>query len=108
MLFQPHRYTRTRDLLNEFYTSFADADKVVLMDIYPAGEEPIQDISSELLLTGMNNASRNAELMKEKSEILDYLGGELRDGDMLLTLGAGDVWKLGNEFLEMKRAKGSA
>lgn len=108
VLFQPHRYTRTRDLLNEFYTSFADADKVVLMDIYPAGEEPIQDISSEVLLKGMNNARRNAEFIKEKSEILDYLGGELRDGDMLLTLGAGDVWKLGNEFLEMKRAKGSA
>jgi UDP-N-acetylmuramate--alanine ligase len=102
VLFQPHRYTRTRDLLDEFIDAFEDADKVVLMDIYPAGEKPLPGINSELLFKGIKAAGADIEYIEDNDNILSYLQKELRDGDTLLTLGAGDVWKLGEEFLKIE------
>lgn len=102
VLFQPHRYTRTRDLLGEFIDSFTDADKVVLMDIYPAGEKPLPGVDSELLSRGIRDTGKDIEYIKERNYINGYLDTELRDNDILLTLGAGDVWKIGEEFLKMK------
>ena len=103
VLFQPHRYTRTRDLFNEFCYAFTDADKVVLMDIYPAGEMPIEGINSEKLLKGIKNTNKDAEYIKDRKDVSNYLNRELREGDTLLTLGAGDVWKIGEEFLISKK-----
>ncbi|MBI5098101.1 MAG: UDP-N-acetylmuramate--L-alanine ligase [Nitrospirae bacterium] len=105
VLFQPHRYTRTRDLFNEFCYSFTDADKVVLIDIYPAGERPIEGINSENLLKGIKNTGKDVEYIKDRTDVLNRLKQELREGDTLLTLGAGDVWKIGEEFLKIKNAK---
>ncbi|RJQ57039.1 MAG: UDP-N-acetylmuramate--L-alanine ligase [Nitrospiraceae bacterium] len=105
VVFQPHRYTRTRDLLTDFFYAFSDADKVVLMDIYPAGEQPIEGVSSEALFNGIKATSRDVEYIKDRDGIPGYLNKELREGDMLLTLGAGDVWKIGEEFLKMQNAK---
>ncbi len=105
VLFQPHRYTRTRDLLGDFFNAFRDADKVVLMDIYPAGEKPLPGIDSELLFKGIKNTHKDIRHIKDKDEILAYLGEELRDADTLLTLGAGDVWKIGEEFLKVRNGK---
>ncbi len=105
VLFQPHRYSRTKDLLGEFFLSFADADKVILIDIYPAGEEPINGISSEVLFAGIKDVGKDVEYIRSRDEILDYLKSELKEGDVLLTLGAGDVWKIGEKFLE-SAAKG--
>jgi len=102
VLFQPHRYTRTRDLLGEFIDAFADADKIVLMDIYPAGEKPLPGVNSELLFRGISDTGKDIEYIQNTDEIIDYLSSELREQDILLTLGAGDVWKLGEEFLEIK------
>jgi UDP-N-acetylmuramate--alanine ligase len=102
VLFQPHRYTRTRDLFNEFCYAFTDADKVVLMDIYPAGETPIEGINSENLLKGIKNTNKDAEYIKDRDDILISLKKELKEGDTLLTLGAGDVWKIGEDFLKIK------
>jgi UDP-N-acetylmuramate--alanine ligase len=102
VLFQPHRYTRTRDLLGEFIDSFTDADKVVLMDIYPAGEKPLPGVDSELLYRGIRDTGKDIEYIKDRNYITDYLDTELRANDILLTLGAGDVWKIGDEFLKMK------
>lgn len=102
VLFQPHRYTRTRDLLGEFIDSFTDADKVVLMDIYPAGEKPLPGVDSELLYRGIKDTGKDIEYIKERDFIKDYLYTELRANDILLTLGAGDVWKIGEEFLKIK------
>ncbi|MEN8263018.1 MAG: UDP-N-acetylmuramate--L-alanine ligase [Nitrospirota bacterium] len=102
VLFQPHRYTRTRDLLNEFIDAFTDADKVVLMDIYPAGEKPLPGVNSELLFKGIADTGKEIEYIQGRNEILDYLENELKNEDILLTLGAGDVWKLGEEFLEKR------
>ena len=103
VLFQPHRYTRTRDLFNEFCYAFTDADKVVLMDIYPAGEVPIEGINSENLLKGIKNTNKDAEYIRDRKDVLNCLNRELREGDTLLTLGAGDIWKIGEEFLNSKQ-----
>lgn len=102
VLFQPHRYTRTRDLLAEFIDSFADADKVVLMDIYPAGEKPLPGVDSDLLYRGISGTGKDIEYIKERDHITRFLDTELRANDILLTLGAGDVWKIGEEFLKLK------
>ncbi len=107
VLFQPHRYTRTRDLLSEFIDAFVDADKVVLMDIYPAGEKPLPGVNSELLYRGIRDAGVDIEYIGERESILGYLDREMRDADTLLTLGAGNVWKIGEEFLEAKAGKSS-
>ena len=105
VLFQPHRYTRTRDLLNDFFTAFTDADKVILMDIYPAGEKPLNGINSEVLLKGIKDSVKDIAYVKERGEMLNYLDEELKKGDTLITLGAGDVWKIGEEFLKFKIQK---
>jgi UDP-N-acetylmuramate--alanine ligase len=105
ILFQPHRYSRTRDLLGEFIDAFKEADKVVLMDIYPAGEKPLPGINSELLFRGIRDADKDIKYISNKEEILGYLDTELRDADTLLTLGAGDVWKIGEEFVKLKESK---
>jgi UDP-N-acetylmuramate--alanine ligase len=102
VLFQPHRYTRTRDLLDDFIDAFEDADKVVLMDIYPAGEKPLPGVNAELLSKGIKAAGTDIEYIEDNDNIISYLQLELGDGDTLLTLGAGDVWKLGEEFLKIK------
>lgn len=103
VLFQPHRYTRTRDLLAEFIDAFTDADKIVLMDIYPAGEKPLPGVNSELLYRGIKDTGKEIEYISDKDNILNYLDGEMKKGDMLLTLGAGDVWKMGEKFLQNKK-----
>jgi UDP-N-acetylmuramate--alanine ligase len=101
VLFQPHRYSRTRDLLEDFFRAFTDADKVVLMDIYPAGERPLDGVDSEVLCNGIKAEGNDIEHIKNRDEIVDHLSKELVAGDTLLTLGAGDVWKLGGEFLKL-------
>ncbi len=102
VLFQPHRYTRTRDLLSEFIDAFTDADKVILMDIYPAGEKPLPGVNSELLYRGIKDTGKDIEYIPDREELPGYLERELKEGDLLLTLGAGDVWKIGETFLENK------
>ncbi len=105
VLFQPHRYTRTRDLLSDFFRAFVDADKVILMDIYPAGEKPLDGINSEGLFKGIKDSGKDIVYIRDRAEILGYLAGDLKEGDKLLTLGAGDVWKIGEEFLKIENAK---
>ncbi|GAB4542160.1 MAG: UDP-N-acetylmuramate--L-alanine ligase [Thermodesulfovibrionia bacterium] len=104
VLFQPHRYTRTRDLLSEFYDAFVDADMVILMDIYPAGEMPINGIDSGLLAKGIRESGKMVEYIKDRGEVINYLINNLKGGDTLITLGAGDVWRMGEEFIKLKVA----
>ena len=106
VLFQPHRYTRTRDLMDEFSSSFDDADSLVLLDIYSAGENPIEGVDSATLIerikkTGINNAV----YMKTKEDAIGHIISHMRRGDVLLTLGAGNVWKLGEEILRKLKVK---
>jgi UDP-N-acetylmuramate--alanine ligase len=101
VLFQPHRYTRTRDLMDEFAESFGDADRLFLMDIYPAGQQPIEGINSENLLKKIKEAGfKDAVYLPDRSEIITRLASELKTGDVLITLGAGDVYKIGEEILK--------
>jgi UDP-N-acetylmuramate--alanine ligase len=106
VLFQPHRYTRTADLMDEFSASFDGADTLVLLDIYPAGEKPIEGVTSRSLLERLTKGGR-AEVVVHpagKNEALQYVLSHMKSGDLLLTLGAGDVWKLGEKVLEVLNA----
>jgi len=107
VLFQPHRYTRTRDLMDEFATSFRDADILILLDVYSAGERPIEGIGSATLLEKIKkNGRNNALFVKDKDEAINHIISSMRKGDLLLTLGAGDVWKIGDEILRRLRGEG--
>jgi len=97
-LFQPHRFTRTQSLWNEFAHAFEKADRVFIMDIYPAGEEAIPGVSSDLIVKVMQGVHPQASAAP-KPFSADALRAELKSGDVLLTLGAGDVWKYGEQLL---------
>jgi UDP-N-acetylmuramate--alanine ligase len=99
--FQPHRYTRTRALFDEFTTAFHRADVLVLTDIYPASEEPIKGVTSERLLAAIKeHGQRDASLVPSVAELPEYLAGLLREGDLLLTLGAGNIVQAGERYLD--------
>jgi UDP-N-acetylmuramate--alanine ligase len=95
--FQPHRYTRTRDLLGDFAPSLAGADEVVLTDIYSAGEPAIEGISAETLMASFDR-SQSVALAPRKA-LCEALAQRLRAGDLLLTLGAGDITLVAGEIL---------
>ena len=101
VIFQPHRYTRTRDLLEEFTTAFGDADSLFVLDIYAASESPIEGISGEALVhTIREKSSRNAEYASSFAEAVSSITKIAQNGDMILTLGAGSVSQLGPMILE--------
>jgi len=101
VVFQPHRYTRTKHLLEEFFTAFNQADKLVLMDIYAAGEQPIPGISGQSLYEGIRKyGHKDVTFIPDREKVVEHLVGALRNGDLMITLGAGDVWKIGEQILE--------
>jgi UDP-N-acetylmuramate--alanine ligase len=99
VVFQPHRYTRTQALQDDFHTAFYEADTLILLDIYAASETPIAGVSSEVLSMGVKaHGHRRVLYMPELEAVLTWLRHDLGEGDVLLTLGAGDVWKLAQAF----------
>ncbi len=91
-VFQPHRYTRVRDLAADFCRSFNLADHVVIAPVYPAGEAPIPGVDRHSLLEGLSSHGHNAALAVDSLEAaVDHLAQEVRDGDVVITLGAGSV-----------------
>jgi UDP-N-acetylmuramate--alanine ligase len=100
-VFQPHRYTRTQHLAREFVTAFYQSDVLIVMDIYPAGEAPIPGVSARDLADGIAaHGHREVRYMDgDRSGIVDFLCETTRPGDLVLTLGAGDVGQIGAEFL---------
>ncbi len=99
-VFQPHTYSRTRDFYEEFATSFDDADVLLLTDVYPAREAPIEGISGELIATAARAAGhRDVHYVAHKADLAATLRTLVQPGDMVLTLGAGDIWKVGLELL---------
>ena len=101
VLFQPHRYTRTRDLMNEFALAFGNADLLVVTDIYPAGEKPVEGVSAEKLFnTIIEHGHKNVLFVPDKKNIPEKVKELMRPGDMVITLGAGDIWKVGREIIE--------
>ncbi|MCG2813312.1 MAG: UDP-N-acetylmuramate--L-alanine ligase, partial [Thermodesulfovibrionales bacterium] len=96
VIFQPHRYTRTKDLMDEFTSCFSEADILCLMDIYSAGEKPINGIDSNALLDRIKKTGhKDAAYFPDREKLMDNLLMRLKSGDVVFTLGAGDVWKLG-------------
>jgi len=103
VLFQPHRYTRTRDLFREFGASFSDADKIFIAPVYSAGEAEIPGVSSNLIIQAIKDNGREAAPFPGVLQLLK----DLRKGDIMLTLGAGDVWKTGMEIKLKKEMLGT-
>jgi UDP-N-acetylmuramate--alanine ligase len=101
-VFQPHRYTRTLHLRQEFLTAFNQSDVLIVMDIYAAGEAPIEGVTGRDLADALRAHGHRdvAFLGSDRQRILDYLDGILRPGDLVVTLGAGDVGQLGQHLLD--------
>lgn len=96
--FQPHRYSRTESCWHEFTTCFAQCDQLLLADIYPAGEAPIAGINSEKLSQEIKQT--NTIHMPKSENMASQIAQQLKTGDVFITLGAGDGWKLGLQVLE--------
>ena len=103
-IFQPHRYTRTPFLWNDFVQAFDEADRVLISGIYSAGEDPLPGISSNALVEAVRERGHSHVYAVETEEaILDYLQQQARRGDLVITMGAGDIWKTGREFVARKK-----
>jgi UDP-N-acetylmuramate--alanine ligase len=101
-VFQPHRYSRTQALWEDFATAFDQADLLVLTDIYPAGEAPREGVTGQLLLDAVRAARPGLEVRWAPAlhDVVDVLAAELRPGDLCMTIGAGDVTTLADAVIE--------
>jgi UDP-N-acetylmuramate--alanine ligase len=100
VLFQPHRYSRTKALFKEFQTCFHKADYLIMSDIYPASEEPIPGVTGESLLEATKiHGQRNTRYIGELDKMAEELQPMLQAGDLVLTLGAGNIVRVGEELL---------
>jgi len=101
-VFQPHRFSRTQALFDEFVTAFYQADHLVVMDIYPAGEEPIPGVDGRRLVEGISgHGHKDAHFVAERDAVVSHLMSVLREGDIVITLGAGSVWQVGEQLLRL-------
>jgi UDP-N-acetylmuramate--alanine ligase len=100
VVFQPHRYSRARALHEEFARSFENADVLVVTDIYPAGESPIPGVTGESLAEAIRRHGHpDVTLVRDLKEVPGFLISRVRPGDMVITMGAGSIWRVGEEFL---------
>ena len=106
-VFQPHRYSRTQALLGDFSTAFYQADRLFVTEIYAAGEAPIPGVSGRQIADGVaGHGHRHVAFVADKSDLAKAVLDQVAPGDMVLTLGAGDVWRVGEEILDRLRAGG--
>ena len=104
IVFQPHRYTRTRDLMEDFATSFNNADAAYLLDIYPASEKPIEGISAEVLTAKIEEfGHRDVQFIGSVETAAETVVKKLQPNDLVITLGAGSITNLSDEILELLR-----
>jgi len=107
VVFQPHRFTRTRALFDEFIRSFGDADILVLNDIYPASEAPIPGINSAALWAAIKEGGHpHVEYIGQAQNTIDFLLATAEPGDTVITLGAGSIYKIGEAFLDQRTKMG--
>ena len=100
VIFQPHRYSRTKSLMKDFWSAFNDADHLFVMDIFSAGESPLDKVHASTIVEGARECGhKNAKYIKSQNDLNKELHSLAKHGDVLMTLGAGDVWKLGRDFL---------
>jgi UDP-N-acetylmuramate--alanine ligase len=105
VVFQPHRYSRTAALEDEFGRAFGHADHAWVLDIYAAGEAPLAGVTSAALVEHAARAgAQHLEYVADPAAAAEAVASEARPGDVVITLGAGDVWKLGDRILERLRA----
>jgi len=106
VVFQPHRYSRTRDLEASFHTAFGHADVLAVMDIYPAGEPPLAGVSASKLVEGIRAQGKDQVFyLPSAAQVIDWLEEITRPGDLVITLGAGNVWQVGEKFLARLRGE---
>ncbi|UOR14271.1 UDP-N-acetylmuramate--L-alanine ligase [Qipengyuania aquimaris] len=105
---QPHRYTRLRDLMEDFQSAFNEADQVYAAPVYAAGEDPIEGVDSAALVAGLKSRGhRSAETVEDREDLAAKLAGEIEEGDLIVCLGAGDItkWAAGlADAIERERA----
>jgi len=106
VVFQPHRYSRTRSLLEDFGRAFMLADTVIVTNVYPAGEEPIHGVDGKLVANALSRHGHPCVVFEpSEAKIPERLRDCVRSGDLVLTFGAGDVWKIGEAFLKSDPAR---
>jgi UDP-N-acetylmuramate--alanine ligase len=107
VIFQPHRYTRTEAFAPQFASAFTDADLLILMDVYSAGETPVPGVSGRTILNALLARYPRAQLawLPHRAEIAGYLDQALVPGDILLTMGAGDVTEVGRDYAQRCEAR---
>ena len=106
-VFQPQRYTRTFFLLDAFSRAFAEADEVIITDIYsPAGEKRIEGVSATRLVELIKqNSNENVKFYPTKEEVFDYLLESSKPNDLILTMGAGDIWKVAYQLVDLWKSE---
>ncbi len=105
-VFQPHLYSRTRDFYEEFGKAFLLADVLVVTDVYPAREEPIQGVTGELITNAAKQfGHKDVHYVQDKKQVPEHLRTITKSGDIVITMGAGDIWKFGEEFLRLLEKK---
>jgi UDP-N-acetylmuramate--alanine ligase len=104
-VFQPHRYSRTQALWRELGESLVEADVVVVTDVYGADQTPIPGVTGKLIVDGIAEASPATRVvyLPHRNDVVRFLGDEVRAGDLVVTMGCGDVWMLGDAALERIR-----
>jgi UDP-N-acetylmuramate--alanine ligase len=106
VIFQPHRFTRTKELMEEFTNAFHEADSLRILDVYAASEKPIEGVTGEALASRIREVSgRNVRYGTSFAEVAEAVSTEVESGDMILTLGAGSVSQLGPMILEKLQAR---
>jgi len=105
VVFQPHLYSRTKELYKSFANELAKADEIILLDIYPAREKPIEGISSKLVLNELKKLFANAEYMQSKEAAITYLKENSKPGNIIVFQGAGDVTELCSQFIKIIDSK---
>jgi UDP-N-acetylmuramate--alanine ligase len=100
-VFQPHRFSRTQALFEEFLTAFYQADHLVVMDIYAAGEQPIEGIDGRSLAEGIRgHGHKDVHFIPDMDQVVEHLQATVRPGDLVITLGAGNIWQVGEAFAD--------
>ncbi len=106
VVFQPHLYSRTRDFYKEFGREFLNSDVFVCTDVYPAREEPIEGVSGELIAQAAKDyGHKNVIYEPDKNKVPELLMNTVQSGDIIVTMGAGDIWKFGEKFIELYKNK---
>lgn len=101
-LFQPHRYTRTKYLYREFGRAFGDADVIAVTEIYSAGEPPIPEVNAHLIIEAIKeNEGREVQYLPSLDAALNFLQTVVKPGDLVMTLGAGNVWTVGEKLVHL-------